>query len=160
MSNEEYLRKLIESFPELVEPLKTYQGFIFFGILFSIVAAILLIYVIIHIYWELPIYDIEDFPAGATIGLIACIIVLVFCFASVGKSHKKYDEEYDQYLNKLETYEIDKAKFDQEQEELFEQRKQYTIYLDGVKVDYNTVLFSQYDCKIIDEDQTIYLTHK
>lgn len=160
MSNEEYLRRLIETFPALEEPLKLYPSLIVIGIIFSILAAAILVYIIFHIYWEWPIYDIEDFPVGATIGLIVCVIILVACFTNISKSHKKYDEEYNQYIVKLETYKIDKAKFDQEQEALFEQRKQYTIYLDGVKVEYNTVLFSQYDCKVIDEDQTIYLTHK
>lgn len=160
MSNDEFLRTLMEKFPELKEP-QAYGGvFLFLGIIFGILAILFLVGVIYNIIDNLPLWGISDFPIGHTVAFIIATVITIVNFGSVADAVKAYKIDYEAYLDKQETYKVDEAKFNQEQEALYEQRKMYTIYLDGTKVDYNTVLICQYNYQIIDEEQTIYLTHK
>lgn len=156
MSNDDFLKSIIPMFRELVEPKLDISGEIIFIVIGLIITVIFVC---------LGFYAMRDYSSTGTI--VACFVVAALPLIWVGYNIKNivvakhaYDIEYENYLVQSETYNNEKKKYYEEQAELYLQRREYTIYLDGVEVEYDKVLFSQYEFSVIDENQTIYLATK
>ena len=61
------------------------------------------------------------------------------------------------YLQKSQEYQTLYATIVEQNQQLLETRKTYTIYLNGNQVEYNKVQFSQYEVSIDDTNHIIYL---
>lgn len=153
MSNDDFLKSIIPMFRELVEP----KLDISIEILFIVIGLIITV-----IFVGLGIYAIKD--DSSTSMIVGCFVIAALPLIWVGYNIKNiivakqaYDIEYENYLVQSETYNNEKKKYYEEQAELYLQRREYTIYLDGVEVEYDKVLFSQYKFSVVDENKTIYL---
>ena len=153
MSNDDFLKSIIPMFGELIEP----KFDISIEILFIVLGLI-----VTGIFVGLGIYAIKDYSSTSMI--VGCFVIAALPLIWVGYNVKNiavakqtYDIEYENYLVQSETYNNEKKKYYEEQAELYLQRREYTIYLDGVEVEYDKVLFSQYKFSVVDENKTIYL---
>lgn len=61
------------------------------------------------------------------------------------------------YLQKSQEYQTLYATIEEQNKQLLETRKTYTIYLNGNQVEYDKVQFSQYEVNIDDTNHIIYL---
>ena len=153
MNNDDFLKSIIPAFRELVEPtfdISTQIIFIVCGLILAV------------IFIAIGCYATRDYSSKGVV--VTCFVIAAIPLLWTGanikdiiKVKQDYNIAYENYLVQSETYNNEKKKYYQEQAELYEKRKNYTIYLDGVEVDYDKVLFSQYKFNVVDENETIYL---
>lgn len=153
MSNDDFLKSIIPAFEELIEPNLDISLQIIFIVCGLILAAVFL---------ALGFHAMKDYSSKSAV--VVCFVIAAMPLLWTGANIKDiirvkqdYNIAYENYLVQSETYNNEKKKYYQEQAELYEKRKNYTIYLDGVEVDYDKVLFSQYKFSVIDEKEVIYL---
>ena len=85
----------------------------------------------------------------------------LFVVAGLGAiiQYVHYDEIVAEVQKEHEVYEAQVQAFEEERERTVQRQKQYTVYLDGVEIDYNKVHFADYKVYVDDNQQAIYLTH-
>jgi uncharacterized protein YoxC len=85
----------------------------------------------------------------------------IFVIAGLGAiiQNAHYDEIVAEVRKEHEVYEAQVQAFEEERERTVQRQKQYTVYLDGVEIEYNKVHLADYKVYVDDSQQAIYLTH-
>ena len=74
--------------------------------------------------------------------------------------HNTYKTDVIKYEQDLAEYNEALPKWEEERERVIEAQKQYPIYFNGIKVDYDNVRFVNYKVIVDDNEQVIYLSDK
>lgn len=85
----------------------------------------------------------------------------IFVVAGLGaiNQYVHYDEIVAKVQKEHAEYEAGVKAFEEERERTVQRQKQYTVYLDGVEIEYNKVHLADYKVYVDDNQQAIYLTH-
>ena len=91
----------------------------------------------------------------------AFVAFSIFVIAGLGAidQHIHYDEIVAKVQKEHAEYEAGVKAFEEERERTVQRQKQYTVYLDGVEIEYNKVHLADYKVYVDDSQQAIYLTH-
>lgn len=84
-------------------------------------------------------------------------VVSIFLIVMSAMNGYWYFSSKQAYLQKSQEYQILYATIEEQNKQLLETRKTYTIYLNGNQVEYDKVQFSQYEVSIDDTNHIIYL---
>ena len=84
-------------------------------------------------------------------------VVSIFLIVMSEMNGYWYFSSKQAYLQKSQEYQILYATIEEQNKQLLETRKTYTIYLNGNQVEYDKVQFSQYEVSIDDTNHIIYL---
>ena len=84
-------------------------------------------------------------------------VVSIFLIVMSAMNGYWYFSSKQAYLQKSQEYQTLYATIEEQNKQLLETRKTYTIYLNGNQVEYDKVQFSQYEVSIDDTNHIIYL---
>ena len=136
---------------------------------------------------HLPEYTVKELVIAAIICLVVAVVFVVcaitsgrdepwvkvmfygfsfvafglFALAGLGaiNQYLHYDEIVAKVQKEHAEYEAGVKAFEEERERTVQRQKQYTVYLDGVEIEYNKVHLADYKVYVDDSQQAIYLTH-
>lgn len=87
---------------------------------------------------------------------LATVVSIFLIIVSVADGYWYFSGK-QAYLQKSQEYQTLYATIEEQNKQLLETRKTYTIYLNGNQVEYDKVQFSQYEVSIDDTNHIIYL---
>lgn len=155
MTNEEFLRQLYGILTAPVAPVDVIYDNIMLVSIALVLSAIL--WVTAFCLWR----------KEADMSAILCYVLSGF-FLVVGlfgtyntiHAHNVYKTAVIKYEQDLAEYNEALPKWEEERERVIEAQKQYPIYLDGIKVEYDNVRFVNYTVIVDNNEQVIYLSDK
>ena len=166
MDNDEYLKSLIGEFSDHFfnaatpahSPEYSVKEMVILAFVFLAAAVILVIWGLVskrNGSWN------GTWASESLLYCFAFIAFGLFVFTGLGAiyQYNHYDEIVAKVQKEHAEYEAQVKAFEEQRERTVQKQKQYTVYLDGVEVEYNTVHLADYKVFVDDSQQAIYLTH-
>lgn len=161
MDNDEYLRSLIGEFSDHffnADPAHLPE----YTVKELVIAALVcLVVAIVFVVWGFVTRRNKSVVSGSLFYGLSFLAFGLFVFIGLGAitQHVHYDEIVAEVQKEHEVYEAQVKAFEEERERTVQRQKQYTVYLDGVEIEYNKVHLADYKVYVDDSQQAIYLTH-
>ena len=165
MNNDDYLRSLIGEFSDYyfnANPAHLPEYSIKEMVITAIVCLVIAIFFVI---WGITSREKDSWngtwASSSLLYGFAFIAFGIFVVAGLGaiNQYVHYDEIVAEVQKEHEVYEAQVQAFEEERERTVQRQKQYTVYLDGVEIEYNKVHLADYKVYVDDSQQAIYLTH-
>lgn len=161
MDNDEYLRSLIGEFSDYyfnANPAHLPE----YSVKELVITAIVcLVIAVVFVVWGFSSRRSKSLVSGSFFYALSFLAFGIFVVAGLGaiNQYVHYDEIVAKVQKEHEVYEAQVQAFEEERERTVQRQKQYTVYLDGVEIEYNKVHLADYKVYVDDNQQAIYLTH-
>ena len=160
MDNDEYLRSLIGEFSDYyfnANPAHLPE----YSVKELVITAIVcLVIAVVFVVWGFSSRRSKSLVSGSFFYALSFLAFGIFVVAGLGaiNQYVHYDEIVAKVQKEHEVYEAQVQAFEEERERTVQRQKQYTVYLDGVEIEYNKVHLADYKVYVDDNQQAIYLT--